>query len=69
MIKPIMIDIVLTYEELATLLHALVRYYQLCDTGTPQLGMLLVSRLSSKMAEIVQDEAQAAIFRPPASQK
>lgn len=55
---PIMRDLVVTIEDIATLLHALLRYYQQCGSATPQAGMLLVARLARLHAEMIQDEAQ-----------
>lgn len=60
--EPAMRQFVLTFEDGITLLHALVRYYQHCQTPIPDAGMLLISRLSATTAEIVQDEAQAALY-------
>ena len=56
--EPIMRDLVVTIEDLATLLHALLRYYQQCGSATPQAGMLLVARLARLHGEMIQDEAQ-----------
>lgn len=51
-------ELVVTIEDLATLLHALLRYYQQCGSATPQAGMLLVARLARLHGEMIQDEAQ-----------
>lgn len=58
MTEPIMRDLVVTIEDLSTLLHALLRYYQQCGSATPQAGMLLVARLARLHGEMIQDEAQ-----------
>lgn len=56
--EPIMRELVVTIEDLATLLHALLRYYQQCGSATPQAGMLLVARLARLHGDMIQDEAQ-----------
>ena len=56
--EPVMRELVVTIEDLATLLHALLRYYQQCGSATPQAGMLLVARLARLHGEMIQDEAQ-----------
>lgn len=56
--EPIMRELVVTIEDLSTLLHALLRYYQQCGSATPQAGMLLVARLARLHGEMIQDEAQ-----------
>ena len=53
--EPIMRELVVTIEDLATLLHALLRYYQQCGSATPQAGMLLVARLARLHGEMIQD--------------
>lgn len=57
--EPIMRDLVVTIEDIATLLHALLRYYQQSGSATPQAGMLLVARLARLHGEMIQDEAQS----------
>ena len=56
--EPIMRELIVTIEDLATLLHALLRYYQQCGSATPQAGMLLIARLARLHGEMIQDEAQ-----------
>lgn len=65
--EPIMRDLVVTIEDISTLLHALLRYYQQCGSATPQAGMLLVARLARLHGEMIQDEAQRYLCPEPTS--
>ena len=65
--EPIMREVVVTIEDIATLLHALLRYYQQCGSATPQAGMLLVARLARLHGEMIQDEAQRYLCPEPPS--
>lgn len=62
MAEPIMREVVLTIEDIATLLHALIKYYDACGSATPQAGMLLVARLARLHSEMIQDEAQRYLY-------
>lgn len=55
--------IVLSVEDVSALLHALVGYYRVQEQIIPDVGMLLVSRLTALHSEMIQEEAQKALFR------
>ena len=61
--EPIMRTIVLSVEDVSALLHALVGYYRLQEQVIPDIGMMLISRLSALHSEMIQDEAQKALYR------
>lgn len=61
--EPIMRTIVLSVEDVSALLHALVGYYRVQEQVIPDVGMLLVSRLTALHSEMIQEEAQKALFR------
>lgn len=62
-------SIVLSVEDVSALLHALVGYYRVQEQVIPDSGMLLISRLSALHSEMIQDEAQKALYRNSGSSK
>lgn len=60
--KPILKSIVLSVEDVAAILHALVGYYRIQEQVIPDIGMLLVSRFTALHSEMIQEEAQAFLY-------
>lgn len=55
--------IVLSVEDVSALLHALVGYYRVQEQVIPDCGMMLISRLTALHSEMIQEEAQKALYR------
>lgn len=61
--QPVIHNLALSVEDVSALLHALIGYYRVQEQVIPDTGMLLISRLTSLHAEMIQEEAQAFLYR------
>lgn len=61
--QPTMSTINLTLEEAGALIHALLSYYNLTEQVLPDVGMKLIEKLRKAHTDIVQREAEKALYR------